>query len=92
MNKSNEIILVTSGAVGCGVLKLAETNLKYKDENYNPVLEEKPFLAAIGQPILIKYYAETFMHYKKHVAQILINNSGDFVKGLATKTIIKTLI
>lgn len=86
-----EIVLVTSGAVGCGVVKLSEKNLKYKDKNYNPTLEEKPFLAAVGQPILIKYYEETFFHYKKQVAQILINNSSDFVKGLATKTIIKTL-
>ena len=91
MNRNCEVVLVTSGAVGCGVVELAEKNSKYKDKNYKPSLEEKPFLAAVGQPILIKHYTETFMHYKKQVAQILINSSHDFVNGLATTTILKTL-
>lgn len=87
----HEVILVTSGAVGYGVVKLGEVNAKYTDEDYTPALEEKPFLASVGQPMLMKCYIDCFAHYNKPVAQILISGVDDFSDKYAAKTILRTL-
>ena len=91
IDEGNEVILVTSGAVGYGVVKLAERNKQYADPNYAPTLAEKPFLASVGQPLLMKHYIDSFDHYKKQAAQILVSSVGDFEHNLATKTILTTL-
>ena len=90
-DEGNEVILVTSGAVGYGVVKLAERSGKYADPKYVPALAEKPFLASVGQPLLMKHYIDSFEHYKKQTAQILISSVDDFEHKLATKTILATL-
>ena len=91
IDEGNEVILVTSGAVGYGVVKLGEANAKYTDKNYTPALEEKPFLSSVGQPLLMKCYIDCFSHYNKQVAQILISGTDDFTDKYAAKTILKTL-
>ena len=91
IDEGSEVILVTSGAVGYGVVKLAERSKKYADPNYAPTLAEKPFLASVGQPLLMKHYIDSFEHYKKQTAQILISSVDDFEHNLATKTILATL-
>lgn len=91
MEKGHEIILVTSGAVGYGVVKMGETNPKYADKDYSPSLEEKLFLSSVGQPMLMKCYIDCFAHYNKPVAQILISDADDFTDKYAAKTILRTL-
>lgn len=87
----HEVILVTSGAVGYGVVKMGEANAKYADKNYSPTLEEKLFLSSVGQPMLMKCYIDCFAHYNKQVAQILISDINDFTDKYAAKTILRTL-
>ncbi|WP_104721171.1 glutamate 5-kinase [Helicobacter mesocricetorum] len=60
-----EIILVSSGAVASGFTSL---NLN-KD-----IVENKQALAAIGQPLLMKIYAESLRQYQITSAQLLISN------------------
>ncbi|OGS20402.1 MAG: glutamate 5-kinase [Elusimicrobia bacterium RIFOXYA2_FULL_39_19] len=60
-----EVILVTSGAIACGVSRL---KLKKRPSE----LPEKQATAAIGQPLLMKVYEEHFSEYKIPVAQLLL--------------------
>ena len=63
LNKKNEVILVSSGAVGAGYTKL---KLDKSD------VSNKQALASIGQPLLMKEYKIRFEKYKQIVSQVLL--------------------
>ena len=65
MNSGNEVILVSSGAIGMGVGKL---NLKNKPKD----IAGKQAAAAVGQCELMYIYDREFNSYNKTVAQILL--------------------
>lgn len=66
IKQENEIIIVTSGAVGLGKAKL-KTN---GDED----IASRQAYAAIGQPILMRAYTEEFSRYNLDVAQFLLTH------------------
>ena len=63
LNRENEIILVSSGAVGAGYTRCKLDKSK---------LENKQALAAIGQPLLMREYKERFAKYGIINAQVLL--------------------
>ena len=63
LNRKNEIILVSSGAVGAGYTRCKLDKSK---------LENKQALAAIGQPLLMREYKERFAKYGVVNAQVLL--------------------
>jgi len=65
LNRGENVILVTSGAIGAGMGKL---NLKEKPKT----IPEKQSLAAIGQGLLIEIYEKFFNEYGKITAQVLL--------------------
>jgi len=67
LKKSNEVVLVSSGAVSAGY-----TELKL-DRN---IISNKQALAAIGQPILLNKYAKKFLEHKIITAQVLVTNAN----------------
>ena len=68
LNKTNEVILVSSGAVGAGYTKLKLDKTK---------IENKQALASIGQPLLMKEYKLRFDKYNQIVSQVLLT-AADF--------------
>lgn len=64
-NRGYEIILVTSGAIGAGMGKLA---LKEKPKS----IPEKQAAAAVGQGILLHMYEKLFSEYGVIIAQLLL--------------------
>lgn len=64
-HKKHEIILVTSGAIGSGVGRLG---LKERPKT----LPEKQAASAIGQPLLMHYYEESFNKHNIIVSQVLL--------------------
>jgi glutamate 5-kinase len=66
LNKQNEVILVSSGAVGAGYTKLK------LDKND---ISNKQALASIGQPLLMKEYKVRFEKYNQIVSQVLLTAS-----------------
>lgn len=68
LNAGNEIILVSSGAIGMGVGKLSLDN-KPSD------MATKQAAAAVGQCELMYVYDKEFSEYNHTIAQILITNS-----------------
>ncbi|MCX6075910.1 MAG: glutamate 5-kinase [Campylobacterales bacterium] len=64
LQKENEVILVSSGAVAAGYTKLKLDR---------SILKNKQALAAIGQPILMKTYAKKFAMYDIITAQVLVS-------------------
>ena len=66
LNKKNEVILVSSGAVGAGYTKLK------LDKNE---ISNKQALASIGQPLLMKEYKIRFEKYNQIVSQVLLTAS-----------------
>jgi len=66
LNKTNEVILVSSGAVGAGY-----TKLKLDKSN----ISNKQALASIGQPLLMKEYKIRFEKYNQIVSQVLLTAS-----------------
>lgn len=64
LKKENEVILVSSGAVAAGYIKL---------QLDRSVLKNKQALAAIGQPILMKTYAKKFATHGIITAQVLVS-------------------
>jgi len=68
LNKKNEVILVSSGAVGAGY-----TKLKLDKSN----ISNKQALASIGQPLLMKEYKIRFEKYNQIVSQVLLT-ANDF--------------
>ncbi len=63
LNRENEVILVSSGAVGAGYTRCPLDKSK---------LENKQALAAIGQPLLMREYKERFAKYGVVNAQVLV--------------------
>ncbi|MFH0807370.1 MAG: glutamate 5-kinase, partial [Elusimicrobiota bacterium] len=61
----NQVILVTSGAIACGV-----SRLKLKKRPVD--LPEKQAAAAIGQPLLMNIYEEHFNEHNITIAQLLL--------------------
>lgn len=68
MNAGNQIILVSSGAIGMGVGKLSLGN---KPED----MATKQAAAAVGQCELMYVYDKEFSEYNHTIAQLLITNS-----------------
>jgi glutamate 5-kinase len=64
LKKGNEVIIVTSGAVGCGK----------KFIKGNGELGLKQAQAAVGQPILMENYRKHFSNYNLNVAQFLLTS------------------
>jgi len=62
--KGNEILIVTSGAIGAGCTEL---NIKKSRE-----LETRQALAAVGQSAVMGAYRDSFAKYNIQVAQILL--------------------
>ncbi len=71
-----EIIIVTSGAIGCGLAKLG---LNKRPQDYKKLQA----LSAVGQVYLMKLYQEEFYNYGLHVGQILL--SADDMKDSARR-------
>ena len=67
LKNQHEVILVSSGAVSAGYTALQ------LDRN---ILKNKQALAAIGQPILMKKYAEKFELYDIVTAQVLVTSAN----------------
>lgn len=64
-NEGNDVILVTSGAVGIGKYRL---NLQDKQLT----ISEKQAMAAIGQGMLLHIYEKNFLEYGQISAQLLL--------------------
>ena len=75
LNKENEVILVSSGAVGAGYTKCK------LDKS---IISNKQALAAIGQPLLMREYKSRFEKYNQIVAQVLLT-AQDFDSRKRTK-------
>lgn len=67
-NQGKNMVLVTSGAIGVGVLKMG---LERKPKN----ICEKQAAAAIGQGILLRIYEKEFAVYEKIIAQLLLTKN-----------------
>jgi len=63
--QNNEVLIVTSGAIGAGLGKL-------KISRKPSSLKEKQAFAAIGQPLLMDIYQDAFSALKINVAQVLL--------------------
>lgn len=85
LQKANEVILVSSGAVAAGF-----TELKLD----RSILKNKQALAAIGQPVLMKMYAKKFSQHNITTAQVLVT-AANFQKAddiLRIKNTVNTLL
>ncbi|HWP97208.1 MAG TPA: glutamate 5-kinase [Syntrophomonadaceae bacterium] len=69
-NRGMEIILVSSGAIGVGAIRMGWKKAP-------KTMPEKQALAAIGQGALLHLYEKLFAEYGKIVAQVLLTR-GDF--------------
>ncbi len=85
LKKTNEVILVSSGAVAAGYTKVQ------LDKN---IIQNKQALAAIGQPVLMHLYRKKFAEHDSIISQVLITSANldkpDDVKRI--KNTIDTLI
>lgn len=70
-NSGNEVVLVTSGAIGAGMGRLGIE--KRPDD-----IAMKQAMAAIGQGLLMQIYEKMFSEYGRAVAQILITKEDIF--------------
>jgi len=75
LNKENEVILVSSGAVAAGYTKLSLDRSK---------IGNKQAIAAVGQPYLMSVYKNIFKKYDILVAQMLLG-ADDFDSLRRTK-------
>lgn len=64
-NSGKEVVLVTSGAIGVGAVRMA---MKERPT----VMREKQAAAAVGQAILMQIYQNFFGRYNQTVAQVLL--------------------
>lgn len=67
LNKSYHVMLVSSGAVAHGKFALGK---------YSGKIMEKKTAAAVGNPILMQHYAESFKPHGLNVAQILCSREN----------------
>jgi glutamate 5-kinase len=79
LEKKEEVIIVTSGAVGCGKQIISG----------NEEIGIKQAQASIGQIKLMEKYSSVFSEYNLHVAQFLLN-SGDLNEQSRIKNIRET--
>lgn len=81
-----EIVLVSSGAIGCGAAELNETY---------PIIDIplRQACASVGQAILMNIYKKAFLSYGYHCAQILLtgNDFQTHASYQALKNCIETL-
>ena len=64
-NRGKEVILVTSGAIGVGAVRM---NMKTRPT----IIKEKQAAAAVGQAMLMQIYHNFFDRYNQTVAQVLL--------------------
>ena len=64
-NRGKEVILVTSGAIGGGAVRM---NMKERPT----ITKEKQAAAAVGQAMLMQIYHNFFDRYNQTVAQVLL--------------------
>lgn len=64
-NRGKNIVLVTSGAIGVGSIRLG-----YSERP--TVMREKQAAAAVGQAVLMQVYQSFFSDYNQKVAQVLV--------------------
>jgi len=64
-NRGKEVILVTSGAIGVGAVRM---NMKERPT----ITKEKQAAAAVGQAMLMQIYHNFFDRYNQTVAQVLL--------------------
>jgi glutamate 5-kinase len=85
IRKTNEVILVSSGAVAAGYTKL---------ELDRTVLQNKQALASIGQPILMNKYSKIFATHDIITAQVLVTaaNFNREADNTRVKNTIDTLL
>lgn len=81
LRKNNEVILVSSGAVGAGYTKV---QLDRK------VLQNKQALAAIGQPVLMDLYSKKFAKHQIVISQVLVT-AANFNREYDAKRINNTI-
>ncbi|WP_281672195.1 glutamate 5-kinase [Pseudoramibacter alactolyticus] len=64
-NEGRKIVLVSSGAIGCGMhrLKMSQRPI---------ILEEKQMTASVGQGLLMELYHRSFDSYYQNIGQILL--------------------
>ena len=86
-NSGNQIIMVSSGAIGMGVGKLS---LKSRPED----IESKQAAAAIGQCELMYVYDKLFSEFHHIVAQILLTNDdfNDKTREINFRNTVKKLL
>lgn len=87
MNMGNEIILVSSGAIGVGVGKLG---LSEKPSS----TRQKQALAAIGQASLMSIYERFFIEYGYNTGQVLLTKFvlDDEVRYISAKNAFQTML
>ncbi|WP_338102129.1 glutamate 5-kinase [Methanolapillus millepedarum] len=87
MAAGKEVIIVTSGAIGVGLLMLGIPT-KPKE------IPARQAAAAVGQGELMRYWSEAFQNYNTQVAQILLSYDfySDRVKYLNLRNSIGTLL
>ena len=74
INEGNQVILVTSGAIGVGKYRL---NLQDKQLS----ISEKQALAAVGQGLLLHIYEKSFLEYGQISAQLLLTREDIKVRN-----------
>ena len=87
VNEGHFVIIVTSGAVGCGksILQLTANSQKYqiKDKKFvrrnNYSVKEKTLLSGIGQHKLLSYYLSEFEKVGLLTEQVLIAGKKDLI-------------
>ena len=76
----DEVILVSSGAIGAGMGKMGVS--KRPDS-----LREKQALAAIGQPLLMEAYGKCFSEHKITLAQVLLTRQDSGSTGSSLRRV-----
>ena len=87
MAQGNEVILVSSGAIAEGIVRLG---LKTRPES----IHELQAAAAVGQMGLIQAYESSFMRFERHTAQILLDHDdmANRQRYLNARGVLKTLL
>ncbi|TFG26668.1 MAG: glutamate 5-kinase [Promethearchaeota archaeon] len=83
INEGYSIILVSSGAIGCGLAKLG---LKSRPKEYKKLQA----LASVGQIHLMRLYQQEFEKYGLHIGQILL--SADDTKDSTRKSNVRNTL
>ena len=84
INKTNDVVIVSSGAISFGIKTL---NSKYTTRDFIKNNINMRCYASIGQAKLINFWTENFIKYDKIVSQVLITER-DFLDKLQRDSII----